>query len=128
MHSHRSSPLFAEASSVMDSQVKEQKTKLRFSEIFRCLFYAVVVAFLLSCMVFQAFLYMDHLEMKQRLAAIDEEINTLKLTSKTLLTSPTQAVSRDALHDVQGLHGRLRRASTVSLQNLEKRLKILEIW
>ena len=107
----------------MDST--EQKTKIRFSEILRCLFYVTVVVFLLSCIVFQAFLFMDHLQTKQRLAAIDEKVNTLELTPKQVF--PSSYGARKNRPDAEDLHVRLRRAVTISLQSLEKRLKVLEI-
>ena len=111
----------------MESETKKQKRTLRFSEILRCLFYAVVVVFLLSCMVFQAFLFMDHLQTKQRLAAMDKKMNTFELTLKKPLPSrPPHTTARDDRLDGEDLHVRLRRAVTISLQSLEKRLKVLE--
>ena len=58
-----------------------KKAKASLWEILRCLFHAAVIAFLLSCMIFQAILFMDHLEMKQRLAEIE------RATPKTLFTT-----------------------------------------
>ena len=111
----------------MDSETEEHKTKLRFSEILRCVFYAVVVVFLSSCMLFQAFLFMDHLQTKQRLAAMDEKMNTFELSLKKPLPSrPPHTTARDDRLDGEDLHVRLRRAVTVSLQSLEKRLRVLE--
>jgi len=107
----------------MDSETKEQKTKSLLSENFRCLLYAVVVVFLLSCIVFQAFLFMDHLEMKQRLAAIDN------LTPKKFLTTnpPLTEARKEKLNNVEDLQMRSRRAATVSLQSVGKRLKVIEV-
>ena len=114
---------------IMDSNKKEQKTKGRFSEILRSLFYVVMIVFLLSCIVF---LFLDHLQTKERLAVIDDKMNTFELTLKKVFpTSPTHTASEDNRLDAagsEGLHVRLRRAltSTVSLQSLEKRLNVLE--
>ena len=108
----------------MDSEVKEQKSKLRLPEILRCLFFVGVVVFLLFCMVF---LFLDRLEMKQRLTAIDEKLNTFELTLKMSLPKSPAFGSRDIRFGAEDLHVRLRRAVTVSLQSLEKRLKVLEI-
>ena len=101
----------------MDS---EKKAKASLWEILRCLFYAAGIVFLLSSMIFQAILFMDHLAMKQRLAEIE------RAPPKKLFTrSQPQAARSDKL-DADDLHVRLRRAVTVSLQSLEKRLKVLE--
>ena len=111
----------------MESETEKQKRTLRFSEILHCLFYVVVVVFFLSCMVFQAFLFMDHLQTKQRLAAMDEKMNTFELTpKKPFPSSPPHTAAGDVRLDAEDLHVRLKRAVTVSLQNLEKRLKVLE--
>ena len=97
-----------------------KKAKASLWEILRCLFHAAVIAFLLSYMIFQAILCRDHLEMKQRLAEIE------RATPKTLFTtSQPQAAGSDKL-DADDLHVRLRRAVTISLQSLEKQLKVLE--
>jgi len=112
----------------MELETKEQKAKLRFSEIFRCLCYAVMVVFLLSSMIFQAFLYMDHLEMKQRLAAIDKKVHAIELPIKKSFPTNQPQTTKDLNRlDVEDLHVRLKRAVPVSLQSLEKRLKALEI-
>ena len=114
---------------IMNSNKKEQNTKSRFSEILRSLFYVVIIVFLLSCMVF---LFWDYLQTKERLAVIDDKMNAFELTLKKVFpTSPTHTASEDNRLDAagsEGLHVRLRRAltSTVSLQSLEKRLNVLE--
>ena len=114
----------------MDSNKKEQKTNGRFSEMLRSLFYVVIIVFLLSCMIF---LFLDHLETKERLAVIDDKMSAFELTLKKVFpTSPTHTASEDNGLDAEGsegLHVRLRRAltSTVSLQSLEKRLNVLEL-
>ena len=71
-------------------------------------------------MIFQAILFMDHLEMKQRLAEIE------RATPKKLFTTSQPQAARSDKLDADDLHVRLRRAVTVSLQSLEKRLKVLE--
>ena len=110
----------------MDSETKHQKTKHRLSEILRCLFYAIEVFVLLSCIVFQAFLCMDHLQTKQRLAAIDEKVDTLDLNLKKLFPSSPPHGARENRPDTKDLYVRKRRAVTISLKSLEKRLKVLE--
>ena len=113
----------------MDSNNKEQKTKGRFSEILRSLFYVMMIVFLLSCMVF---LLLDHLQTKERLAVIDDKMSAFEFTlQKVFPTSPTHTASEDNKLDAEGsegLHVRLRRklSSTASLQSLEKRLNVLE--
>ena len=78
-------------------------------------------------MALQAFLFMDHLQTKQRLAAIDEKINTFGLTpKKPCPSSSPHTVATDVRLDAGDLHVRLRRTVTISLQSLEKRLKVLE--
>ena len=101
----------------MDSATKAKAPSWK---ILRCLFYAAVIVFLLSCMIFQAILFMDHLEMKQRLAEIE------RATPKKLFTTSQPQAARSDKLDADDLHVRLRRAVTVSLQSLEKRLKVLE--
>ena len=107
---------------VMDPGKKEQKNA-PILEVFRCLFYAVVVVFLLSCM---GFLFLDYLHMKQKLAAIDDKMHAFELTlSKVFPTTPSHT-HRDNKLAAESLHVRSRRAVTPSLQSLEKRLKVLE--
>jgi len=66
---------------------------------------------------------MDHLEMKRRLAAIDN------LTPKKFLTTnpPLTEATKEKLNNVEDLQMRSRRAATVSLQSVEKRLKVIEV-
>jgi len=102
----------------MDPETKEQKTKLRLSEILRYSSYGVVIVLLLSCI---GFLFMGHLQTMQRLAAIDEKVNALELTLKKLPSSPTYEANQNRLTDLaeRDLHVRLRRTVTISLQSLE---------
>ena len=111
----------------MDPETKEQKTKLRLSEILRYSFYGVVIVLLLSCI---GFLFMGHLQTIKRLDAIDKKVYALELTMKKLIpSSPTYEANQNRLTDLaeRDLHVRLRRTVTISLQSLEKRLKVLEI-
>ena len=113
-----------EVSFVMEPEKKEQREKPCFLEILRCLFYVVVIVFFLSWM---SFLLYDYLQMKRRLAAIDEKMKKFELTpKKPLPSSPPHTASRAVGLDAEDLHVRLRRTVTISLQSLEKRLKVLE--
>ena len=101
--------------------------KLRLIEFFRRLFYPAVIIFLLSCI---AFLVLNHLEMKQKLAAMDERVNAIELTVVKFFAtiSPhNQAGDKNRLDTGTSLPvRRSKRAATVSLQNLDKRVKVLE--
>ena len=111
----------------MESKTKQQKPKLRFSETLRGLFYAILVFVLLSSIVFQAFLFMEHLQAKQTLAAIDEKVNRLDQTLKMVFPSSPPHGARKNRPDAKDLHVRKRRSVTISLQSLEKRMKVLEM-
>ena len=109
----------------MNPDQKQQSKKISFWKILHCLFYAVAIVFLLSCL---ALVILDHLEMKRRLNTIDEKMSTVELTLKrTIPTSLPHTAARDNRLAVDDLHVRLKRAVTVTLQSLEKRLKVLEI-
>ena len=109
----------------MNTTTKEQKNQLGISQILRCLVYIAAIIFLLSCMVFQAFFFMDHLEMKQKLATMDEKMTSFELATKSFV--PSSPPQNEAKHGFKDLHVRLRRAVALSLQSLEKRLKVIEI-
>ena len=112
----------------MDTTTKEQRNKFGTSEILRCLVYIAAIIFLLSCVAFQAFFFMDHLEMKQKWATMDGKVTSLELATKSLVpSSPPQNEAKDNKHGFKDLHVRLRRIVALSLQSLEKRLKVLEI-
>jgi len=73
---------------------------------------------------------MGHLQTIKRLDAIDKKVYALELTMKKLIpSSPTYEANQNRLTDLaeRDLHVRLRRTVTISLQSLEKRLKVLEI-
>ena len=112
----------------MDPEKKEQTIrKPRLVELFRRLFYPAVVIFLLSCI---AFLVLNHLEMKQKLAAMDEKVNAIELTVEKFFatSSPHNKAGDKNRLDTGSLPvRRSKRAATVSLQNLDKRVKVLEI-
>ena len=110
---------------IMDPEKKGQTIKLRLLELFRCLFYPAVVIFLLSCITF---LVLNHLEMKQKLAAMDEKVNAIELTVEKFFAtiSPHTRVGNKNGLDTEGLPvRRSKRAAIVSLQNLDKRVKVL---
>ena len=111
---------------IMDPEKKGQTIKRRLVELFRRLFYPAVVIFLLSCI---AFLVLNHLEMKQNLATMDEKVNAIELTVEKLATSPphNKAGEKNRLDTGSLPVRRSKRAATVSLQNLDKRVKVLEI-
>ena len=103
--------------------MKKQNTKGCLSEILRFALNAVVVVFLLSCMTF---LYLDHIRMTQRLTAIDEKMDAFEQTFKKLISTSQYNEDRDGRFDAKGLLVRKKRAQSLSLESLEKRLKILE--
>ena len=112
---------------MMESNTKYQKKNGRFPGMLRGLFYAVSVVFLLCCI---AFLVLDHLQMKKKLAAIDNKIDAVELALKEVVsTAATQphAAATDNKPDARSFHVRLRRATALSLEDLEKRLKVLEM-
>ena len=108
----------------MERHEKQQKTKGRFSEILRCMLYAVVIVFLASC---NAFLFLEQQQMKQRLAAIDDEMNTFERSlKKAFPTRQNNGDEQDERLDAKALLVREKRALALSLESLEKRLKVLE--
>ena len=101
---------------LMDQDKKEHKLKQRFSEILRCVLYGVVVVFLMSCTII---LFLEQQKMKQRLTAIDDKMNTFERTLQ-------YNNDKDERLDAKGLFVREKRAVALSLESLEKRLKVLE--
>ena len=106
----------------MDRDKEDPYVRCRFSEIVRFVLYVAVVIFLLSSVVLVA---VDYVQMKQRLAAIEEKINEDELLRKVCVTSRKQT-EIDGRAKVQASLSRRRRALTVSLAGLEKRVKVLE--
>ena len=100
----------------MDQDKKEHKLKQRFSEILRCVLYGVVVVFLMSCIII---LFLEQQKMKQRLTAIDDKMNTFERTLR-------YNNDKDERLDAKALFVREKRAVALSLESLEKRLKVLE--
>ena len=95
---------------------KEHRLKERFSEILRSVLYVVVVVFLVSCI---AILFLEQQKIKQRLTTID---NKMGIFERTLQYNS----DRDERQDAKASHVREKRALTLSLESLEKRLKVLE--
>ena len=106
----------------MDQDRKEPKREGRFSEILRCLIYVAVAVLLLSCM---AFLFLDHVQMKRRLAAMEEKMITEE-TLKTFCGTGQVPTDADKRVDDKALLLRRKRALTLTLHGLDKRLKVLE--
>lgn len=100
----------------MDQDKKEHKLKGCFSEILCCVLYVAVVVFLMSCITI---LFFEQQNMKQRLTAIDDKMNTLERTLR-------YNNDRDKGLEAKGLLVREKRALALSLEGLEKRLKVLE--
>lgn len=66
--------------------------------------------------------------MKQKLATMDKKMSSLELATKSFVPSSSpHNKAKDTKHGFKDLHVRLRRAVALSLQSLEKRLKVLEI-
>ena len=105
----------------MDRDKEDPYVRCRFSEIVRFVFYVAVVIFLLSSVVLVA---VDYVQIKQRLAAI-EKINADELLRKVCVTDRKQT-EIDGRAEVQASLSRRRRALTLSLAGLEKRVKVLE--
>ena len=106
----------------MDRDKEDPYVRFRFSEIVRFVFYVAVVIFLLSSVVLVA---VDYVQIKQRLAAIEEKINADELLRKVCVTDRKQT-EIDGRAEVQASLSRRRKALTLSLAGLEKRVKVLE--
>lgn len=109
----------------MERGENEQKANGRFTEILRCMLYAVLILFFVSCI---AFLFWRQHQINKRLAAIDDKMDKFEWKLKNHF--PThQYVNNDRIDrlDAKALLTRKKRASTLSLQSLEKRLKVLEL-
>ena len=72
------------------------------------------------------FLSVDHIQMKQRLTLIDDKIDTVEQKFKELFPTSHYNKARDGRLDAEGLLVRKKRAQSLSLERLEKRLKVLE--
>ena len=106
----------------MDQERKEPKAEGRFSESLRYLLYVAVFVFFLSCMTV---LFLDHIEMKRRLAAMEDKMITDETLQKFCATSRIQRDTDERVDD-KALLLRRKRELALSLQGLEKRLKVLE--
>ena len=100
----------------MDQDKKEHKLKQGFSEILRCVLYVVVVVFLMFCIII---LFLEQHKMKQRLIAIDDKMNTFERILQ-------YNNDKDERLEAKALFDREKRAVSLSLESLEKRLKVLE--
>ena len=101
---------------IMDQDKKEHKLKRRLSEFIRCVLYIAVVIFLMSCI---AILFLEQQQMKQRLTAIDDKVTTFERALQ-------YNNERDKRLEAKGFLDREKRAVALSLESLEKRLKVLE--
>ena len=69
---------------------------------------------------------MEHLQTKQKLASIDEKVNTLdQMLKKFFPLSPPHGATENR-PEAKDLYVRKRRSVTTSLQSLENRVKVLE--
>ena len=101
---------------LIDQDKKEHKLKQRFSEILHCVLFVVVVVFVMSCIII---LFLEQQKIKQRLIAIDDKLNTFERTLQ-------YNNDKDERLDAKALFVREKRAVSLSLESLEKRLKVLE--
>ena len=114
-------PAFQHSS--MESNNTEKKTNGRLSEIHRYLLYAVVVVFLVLC---NTFLFLEQQHTKQRLIELEDKMITKETLKKFFPASQSNSADkRERLHG-KALFVREKRALALSLESLEKRLKVLE--
>ena len=107
----------------MDQERKQPKTEGRFPKFARFIFWTALVVFLLSCL---AFLVLENVQMKRRLTFIEERMVTAETIEKFCATIRRQSDTDDRA-DTKTLLLRRRRSLGLSLQSLEKRLKVLEL-
>ena len=111
------------AAFLMESENTKQKTYNRLSEILRGVLYAVVVVFLLLCNIF---LFLEQQHTKQRLTALEDKMITEEMLKKSFPASQSNSADKHERLDGKALFVREKRALALSLENLEKRLKVLE--
>jgi len=109
---------------LMESDKTEQKTSGRLSEILRCVLYAVVVVFLVLCNIV---LFLEQQHTKQRLTALEDKMITKETLKKFFPASQSNSADKHERPDGKALLIREKRALVLSLETLEKRLKVLEL-
>ena len=107
----------------MESDNTKQKTNGRLSKILRCVSYAVVVVFLVLC---NTFLFLEQQHTKQRLTALEDKMITEETLKRFFPASQSNSADKHKRHDGKALLVREKRALALSLESLEKRLKVLE--
>ena len=101
----------------------EQKANSRISPTLRCAFYVVVVVFLV---LWNTFLFLEHRHTKQRLTALEDKMKTEETLKKFFPASQSNTADKHERLDGKALLVREKRAPALSLESLEKRLKVLE--
>ena len=107
----------------MEPDNTEQKTNNRISETFRCVFYVVVVVFLV---LWNTFLFLEHRHTKQRLSEIEDKMITEETLKKFFPASQSNSADKHERLDGKVLLVREKRGLALSLESLEKRVKVLE--
>ena len=107
----------------MEPDNTEQKTNNRISETFRCVFYVVVVVFLV---LWNTFLFLEHRHTKQRLSEIEDKMITEETLKKFFPASQSNSADKHERLDGKVLLVREKRALALSFESLEKRVKVLE--
>ena len=107
----------------MELDKNEKKTNFRLSEALRCVLYAVVVVFLVLC---NTFLFLEHRHTKQRLTALEDKVITEETLKKFFPAIQINSADKDQRLDAKSLLVREKRAPASNIENLEKRLKVLE--
>ena len=108
---------------LMEPDNTEQKTNNRISETFRCVFYVVVVVFLV---LWNTFLFLEHRQTKQRLSEIEDKMITEETLKKFFPASQSNSAEKHERLDGKVLLVREKRGLASSLESLEKRVKVLE--
>ena len=114
-------PAFQHSS--MESNNTEKKTNGRLSEIHRYLLYAVVVVFLVLC---NTFLFLEQQHTKQRLIELEDKMITKETLKKFFPASQSNSADKHERLHGKALFVREKRTLALSLESLEKRLKVLE--
>lgn len=101
----------------------EQKANSRISETLRCVFYMALVVFLV---LWNTFLFLENRHTKQRLSEIEDRMIAEETLEKFIPGSQSNSADKHERLDGKTLLVRERRALALSLESLEKRLKVLE--
>ena len=109
----------------MEPDNTKQKANSRTSETLRCFFYVLVVVFLV---LWNTFLFFEHRHTKQRLTALEDKMKTEETLKEFFPASQANSADKHERLDGKALlvRAREKRAPALSLESLEKRLKVLE--